>query len=135
DRKVLRYDITDASGKGGHRTKTVVIKGYPTVTFSTAKSTQEDQERTRMWLLSPETSQEKLKASLRLLGFRLGQRGAFKAWVEKDAGRRWLTARIASIRATGIRDVIIERWERVLEDYEKNRKFLSPRAQRDWPRL
>ncbi len=135
DRKVLRYDITDKSGKGGNRTKTVVIKGYPTVTFSTTKSTQEDQERTRMWLLSPETSQEKLKESLKLLGFRLGERAAFKTWVEKDPGRQWLKARIASIRATGIRDVIIPDWERVLEEYEKDRKFLSPRAQRDWPRL
>jgi hypothetical protein len=88
-----------------------------------------------MWLLSPETSQQKFKESLELLGFRVGTRGAFREWVDSDPGRRWLKARVKLIRETGIREVIIENWKAVLADYEKERAYLSPRAQRDWPRL
>jgi hypothetical protein len=82
DRKVLTYKITDKTGKGGLRTKTVEIIGYPTVVFCTAKSTLEDQERTRLWFLSPETSQEKLSESLHLLTKKYSDPDAYREWLE-----------------------------------------------------
>jgi len=135
DRKILRYQITDRQGKGSLRTKTIVIKGYPTVVFATARSTREDQEKTRIWLLSPETTQEKIGEALELLGFRVGDRGAFQQWLEADPGRRWLRLRIHRIRETGIDDVVIKNWKGVLDRFKEKREFLSPRASRDWPRL
>src|SRR5207249_4943511 len=135
DQKILRFDITDKTGKGGLRTKTVVIQGYPTVVFATAKSTKEAQEQTRMWLLSPEASQEKIKEALKLLGLRIGTRAAFKEWIENDPRRRWLRQRIQAIRNSGIREVVVEDWEDLLREYEAERTSLSPRAMRDWPRL
>jgi len=135
DMKVLRYSTTDKTGKGGLRTKTVIIRGYPTAILATAKPTQEDQERTRMWLLSPEVSQEKFLESLKLLGVKIGHREAFREWIETHPQRRWLKERIRQIRTTGIRNVIIPDWEKILERYEEKRPYLSPRSQRDWPRL
>jgi hypothetical protein len=135
DQRILRFDITDKTGKGGLRTKTVVIKGFCVVIFATAKSTREEQEQSRMWLLSPETGQSKLKESLKLLGFRIGDRAAFREWIANDPGRRWLRARVSAIRETGIRDVIIPDQAKILEDYLSQRPYLAPRASRDWPRL
>jgi hypothetical protein len=135
DMKLLRYSTTDKTGKGGLRTKTVIIRGYPTAIFATAKPTQEDQERTRMWLLSPEVSQEKFLESLKLLGVKIGHREAFREWIETHPQRRWLKERIRQIRATGIRNVIIPDWKKILERYGEKRPYLSPRSQRDWPRL
>jgi len=135
DLKFLRYSITDKTGRGGLRAKTVIIRGYCTTLFATAKPTQEDQERTRMWLLSPEVSQEKLEDSLNLLGIKVGHREAFKEWIENHPRRRWLKERIHAIRDTGIRNVIILDWEKMLERYKEKRQYLSPRSQRDWPRL
>ncbi|MEM2882462.1 MAG: hypothetical protein QXL35_04395 [Candidatus Bathyarchaeia archaeon] len=135
DRRLLRYSITDKTEKGGLRTKTVIIRGYPAAIFATTKPTQEDQERTRMWLLSPEAGQGKLRESLELLGMRIAHREAFREWLEGHPMRRWLMERIRLIRGSGIRDVIIPGWQRILERYRRDRPHLSPRSQRDWPRL
>lgn len=46
DRRELLYKITDKTTSGGNRTKNVIIRGYPTVIFSSAKLDLNDQERT-----------------------------------------------------------------------------------------
>jgi len=135
DRKMLRYDITDKTGRGGLRTETVIIRGYPTVVFATAKPTQEDQKRTRMWLLSPEAGQEKITRSLRLLGARISNRDAFKEWLQNHPTRNWLINRVLQIRASGIKNVIVPQWDKILERFMKERPYLTPRTQRDFPRL
>jgi len=135
DKRGLRYDITDKTGKGGLRTKTVVIRGFAAVIFATAKPTQEDQERTRLWLLSPEVTEEKLQESLRLLGARVAHREAWREWIDSHPLRSWLRERIRAIRATGVRDIVIPEWQSVLERFMAKRPHLNPRFQRDWPRL
>jgi len=137
DSKILRYGITDRREKYGLRSKIVLIRGYPTVAFATAQSTQEDQERTRMWLLSPGAGQEKLKESLKLLAEKISNREKFKEWVDAHPKRRWLRDRVMAIRDERIRNVVIpkSKWEELLSDYMKKRPKLSPRTQRDWPRL
>jgi hypothetical protein len=59
DRRELLYKITDKTTSGGNRTKNVIIRGYPTVIFSSAKLDLNDQERTRAVILSPETDHKK----------------------------------------------------------------------------
>jgi len=135
DSKVLRFSITDRTERAGQRTKSVILIGYSSVNFATAKPTQEDQERTRMLLLSPEATQEKILDAMKLQGVRIGHREAFREWIESHPMRRWLKERIRAIRATGIRNVVIPDWEKILERYSKERPYLSPRALRDWPRL
>ena len=135
DQKELQYKITDKSEKHGLRTKNVIIKGFPTVIFCTAKFNMDEQEKTRAWLLSPEASEEKIAESIRLLAERIGNREAFKKWLESNRERLWLKARVKAIRESGIKDVIIEDIEKVLEYFEKDKKHLIPRHQRDFPRL
>lgn len=88
-----------------------------------------------MWLLSPEASQEKLEESLELLGVKIGNREAFAEWIQNHPSRRWLMERIQQIRNSGIRNIIIPDWPKILERYKEKRPHLSPRSQRDWPRL
>lgn len=135
DKKTLRYEITDKTGRGGLRTKTVVIRGYPTVIYSITKPTSEDQEKTRMWLVSPEARQEKILASLHLLSKRIGDRENFKEWIQTDPQRRWLMTRITQIRTSGIRHVKIPQSQKILERFLKDRPDITPRSQRDFPRL
>jgi hypothetical protein len=135
DRKVLVYKITDKTGRGGLRTKTVEIVGYPTVVFCTAKSTLEDQERTRLWFLSPETSQEKLSESLHLLTKKYSNPDAYREWLETQPMRKWLKIRIESIRRRRIRKVVITDDGLLLERFTKGRTRLAPRVQRDYPRF
>lgn len=58
DEREIMIKSTDKKERLGLRTKTVVVKGYPTVIFCSAKFTLADQEKTRLLLLSPEISQE-----------------------------------------------------------------------------
>lgn len=64
DEKEIMFKITDKREKAGLRTKTVIVHGFPTVIFCTAKFELEEQEKTRLLLLSPEVSQEKLRESI-----------------------------------------------------------------------
>jgi hypothetical protein len=66
DRKILPVKITDKTREGGNRTKNIWLIGYPTVIFLSASFSLKEQERTRVWLLSPEMKQEKLRKSLQL---------------------------------------------------------------------
>jgi len=61
DRKELHYKITDKSSKRKLRTKRIKIIGYPSVVFCTGKLRIEDQEATKLILLSLETNQEKIR--------------------------------------------------------------------------
>jgi hypothetical protein len=135
DRKVLTYKITDKREKAGLRTKTVELIGYPAVVFCATKPTLEDQERTRLWLLSPETTQEKLSESLRLIGEKEGNREAFRERIRRDPMRSWLGERIRLIREKKVKSVIIPNHDQVLQRFLSGRRYLKPRDQRDFPRL
>lgn len=131
----LHYRITDKTTKGGLRTKHVVIKGYPVVVFCSTKLTSDDQEKTRVFLLSPETNPEKIREGIKLLGKKLGDRDHFRAEVEGDKRRRWLKRRIYAIKTAGIRNVNITNIEEICKRFLDEHPYLAPRHQRDFPRL
>jgi hypothetical protein len=66
DRKKTEIKITDKSQKGGNLTKTVLIRGFPAVSFATTYLKLDDQEITRALIISPEISQEKIEESIKL---------------------------------------------------------------------
>jgi len=98
DVKELQFKITDRTKSGAQRTKNVIIKGFPTFIFCSAKMSLEEQELTRCFILNPETSQEKLDESLRLLAAKVGNREAFRQWVENHPLRKLLRDRISAGR-------------------------------------
>ena len=135
DRKTLIYKITDKREKAGLRTKTVEIIGYPSVLFCTAKTTLDDQERTRLWLLSPEVTQQKLLASLKLLTQKETDLEEFRKYIESHPLRNWLVTRVSQIRASGVRNIIIPYGNQILDRFLQRHSYLTPRDQRDYPRL
>jgi len=135
DRKTLIYKITDKREKAGLRTKTVEIIGYPSVLFCTAKTALDDQERTRLWLLSPEVTQQKLLASLELLTQKETDLEEFRKYIESHPLRNWLVTRVSQIRASGVRNIIIPYGNQILDRFLQRHSYLTPRDQRDYPRL
>jgi len=135
DQKRLYYKITDRSEKLGLRTKNVVLIGFPTIVFCSANLNLDEQERTRVFMLSPEVEEEKITESIYLLGRKLGDRDAYKRALEADARRTWLRSRVKMISMAGIRDVIIENPGRICERFLKGHPNPIPRHQRDFPRL
>jgi hypothetical protein len=128
--------ITDKSQKHGLRTKNVIVRGYPTVCFCSTNADPDEQEKTRMILLSPSTDQEKLKEALLLLALRKSNPEEYKRRMESDPRRVWLMNRIYAVRQWGIREVIVpEDGKAVCDRFIAEHPHLQPRHQRDLPRI
>jgi ribosomal protein S27AE len=137
DDKEIRFEITDKTEKFGIKTKKVIIQGFPTVIFCSAKFGMQDQEKTRLLLLSPEISQEKLRESILLRIAKECDREEFKRRMLQDAKRNLLASRVDAIRDSHIKHVKIpddlksEIYQQFMEDHPN----LTPRNQRDISRL
>ena len=136
DDKELVYMITENRKSGGLRTKTVILRGYPSVFFASAKQNMDEQEKTRVIQLSPELDQEKLIESLQLAALRNANPTAFAKKMAEDPQRVWLVNRISSIRHCTVREIVIPDDGRVVyEKFMQEHKHLKPRYQRDFPRV
>jgi hypothetical protein len=135
DRQELHYKITDRNQKKGLRTKNVFLRGYPTIIFCSAKLNLDEQEQTRVFLVSPEVEEEKIMESIYLLAEKLGNRTSFQAMLAADARRSWLQARVEAIKAAHIYEVLIDDSESVCKRFLNEHTHLIPRHQRDFPRL
>lgn len=137
DKKEIEHKITDRHNRTGLRTKRVVIQGYPTVIFCTAKSEMKDQERTRLLLLSPETTTEKIRDSILLKIEKESNRSAFAEYMEGDPKRAWLRDRVANIKHSHIKQVTIpeELRSEIADRFLDSHSTLIPRHQRDISRV
>lgn len=135
DRLTLRYKITDRTQKSGQRTKNVVIHGFPTVIFCTSHPSLNNQEKTRLVLLSPDTTQDKIRQSILLTSQRLGDRVTFHDALKEDPKRQWLRERIAAIRDQHVDEIVIPECDQLAERFLSARPHLRPRHMRDFPKL
>jgi hypothetical protein len=137
DVRELPLKITDPKERHGLRTKNIVIKGFPTVIFCSAKVSMKDQEKTRLLLLSPEITQEKLRESIALKIEKEADREAFYQRMESDPHRRALKERVEAIKKASIKHVKIPEEDRsfIYNKFIEDHKFLIARHQRDISRL
>jgi hypothetical protein len=135
DQRDLLYKITDRSKKGNLRTKNVELHGYPTLIFCAASFKLDEQEKTRVIMLSPETNSEKLSESIRLKIARDADRNQWDTWVQSHPRRRWLKARIDQLRTVNIKQVILPDEDEIYEVFKAKHPRLNPRHQRDISRI
>lgn len=134
DEKELDVKITDRKEKYGIRTKTVRIRGYPTVIFCSGSLKMNEQEATRSFLLSPETTQEKLRESIELKIKKESNTGEYFEWIASDKRRYYLKERIEQIKKENIKYIVIDS-EKIKKLFFENHSKLKPRHQRDISRL
>jgi len=137
DSKIIELNITDKTREGGHRTKKVLVIGYPTVHFNSVRFSLDEQERTRLWLDSPEITQKKFKDTLKQQSKSLANREAFKEELQKNKDRQLLKLRVRLIKESQVRNVNIkpEAADAIYTKFLKDHPTLTPRHQRDFPRL
>jgi hypothetical protein len=137
DEREAIFKITDRTKSGKHRTKTVILRGYPTVLYCSAKLTGEDQENTRTFILSPEMTQEKLREAVDLIAEKETDYDVFLENIVKDPRRQWLAERLTCIKATRIREITLapEDSAYLKDQFLKRNPYLVPRYTRDFPRL
>jgi len=97
----------------------------------------EQQERTRLLLLSPETNPEKIKDAILLKIEKESNRKAFQDFMESDPQRTWLRCRVKAIRDHDIKNIVIpeELRQKIAEKFFNKHNSLIPRLQRDISRL
>jgi hypothetical protein len=137
DEKEIMFKITDKREKAGLRTKTVIVHGFPTVIFCTAKFGLQEQEKTRLLLLSPEISQEKLRESILLKIERESDRERFLQRMLEDPDRRLLAMRVWSLKRAKIKNVKIPEGlrKKIYDRFLEEHNYLIARHQRDISRL
>jgi len=135
DQKELLYKITDKREKKGLRTKNVIIIGFPSVIFCTGSLRIDEQESTRNILLSPETTEEKLRESIVLKGLKEGNITFFEELLENNKTREMLRKRILLIKNKGIKNIIVPNYEEVVDRFIRTHTKLKPRHSRDLGRL
>lgn len=135
DEKEMHSKITDKNQKGGNRTKTVIIKGFPSVIFCTAGLTINEQEATRFLLLSPEVNHEKIRQGILESIKKEADAESYKDWLDENPERKLLKERIRAIKLEGIREIRIASHQKVIDGFFSEHKVLKPRHQRDIKRL
>ena len=105
--------------------------------FCTSKFSMEDQERTRLLILSPEASQEKIKDAILLKIERESNREKFRNFMESDPKRVWLRNLVSTIASAGVQQIVIpeELRDKIAESFFERHNNLIPRHQRDISRL
>lgn len=131
DKDEILVKITDKNLKGGNKTKNVLIKGYPVTVFCTANTHTDEQEITRTILLSPETTQEKLKSGIENRMQYESNKKLYKNILDQDSDRNELKKRILAIKYSGIKNVIVKDWENVSRSFISSQTTLKPHHQRD----
>ncbi len=135
DAKEMQSKITDKNQKGGNKTKTVIIVGYPSVIFCTAGLALDEQEATRFLLLSPETTQEKIREGIQQAIRKGVNKDKYDSVLNSDSGRQLLIERIRAIRQEKIINIHIESEEKIEARYISGKTLFKPKHQRDIKRL
>jgi len=135
DEKEIKAKITDKNQRGGNRTKTVIIKGFPVVIFCTAGLRLDEQEATRFLLLSPEISYEKIREAIYEKIKKEADSKSYKDATEKNPDRKLLKERILVIKEANVKEIKLGNPELVKELFSKNMKQPKPRHQRDIARV
>jgi hypothetical protein len=97
----------------------------------------QEQEKTRLLLLSPEITQEKLRESIWLRILKEGDREAYNKMMSENQDRKNLATRVWSIKRENLKGVKIpgEMCARIGEQFLEDHKFLTGRNMRDISRL
>ena len=135
DKKEIRLKITDKTQKFGLKTKTVLLRGYPSVIFCTAGLKIDEQEATRFLLLSPETNQEKIREAIHEKIKKEADNDSYKAWLSQNPERELLKDRILAVKQADIQEIKIGSPEKIEERFFSKNKMLKPRHSRDIGRL
>ncbi|GAI30017.1 unnamed protein product, partial [marine sediment metagenome] len=135
DKKEISLKITDKTQKFGLRTKNILLKGYPSVIFCTARLKIDEQEATRFLLLSPETSQEKIREAIHEKIKKETDTNTYHEGLNNAPARKLLKERIRAIKQENIKEIKIGSPEEIEDRFLEKDKMLKPRDSRDIGRI
>lgn len=134
DSREVVHSLTNKKG-GRNQTDTIIIEGFAATVFCSANMVLDEQETTRAILVSPESTEAKLKQSIHLQARRGSNEDEFDDWLESRPERVKLMERIVAIRDEHVDEIIIEDPSEIEQRFIKQITSLQPRHQRDMSHL
>ena len=131
DEHELHYLMTNKDKKGSNRAELVILEGWPATVFCSASMQLDEQETTRAILLSPEVTEDKLKAGVHLQAERGADEAKFDEWLESNPERKALKLRILAIKQANVKNIIIQDVESIEQRFNVMFPKLKPRNMRD----
>lgn len=131
DDKRIPFAITNKSNGGKNVATEGYMLGFPSTFFCSANMRVDEQEQTRCLVLSPESSSEKIMASVNTSIVRNSNRNAYDTQIENDEGRKMLKERILYVKSLRIDTIDIDDSEYLRTRFLENRNSLLPKAQRE----
>lgn len=138
-RAVLSHDSREVihslvnRNKGRNKTDTIIIEGFPATVFCSAGMRLDDQEATRAILISPESTEAKIKLAIQERIKRGKDEAKYTSELESTSKRIELKERIMAIRNEHVDEIIItdKDAEAIEERFFTMLHILKPRNQRD----
>ena len=131
DSKRTPFAITNKGKNGKNTAMEGYILGFPSTFFCSANMRIDEQEQTRCLILSPESTQEKIRAGVDTSIAKNSHRDAYEAQIEGDKSRRQLMERILYIKNLKIKTIDIDDSDYLKNKFMNGRKALLPRTQRE----
>lgn len=131
DSKRTPFAITNKGKNGKNTAMEGYILGFPSTFFCSANMRIDEQEQTRCLILSPESTQEKIRAGVDASIAKNSHRDAYEAQIEGDKSRRQLMERILYIKNLKIKTIDIDDSDYLKNKFMDGRKTLLPRTQRE----
>lgn len=135
DSKEIVASITDKKKGAGNRTKKVILRGFPAVTFCSADLKMDEQECTRFIMLSPDMDPNKIKLSV-IEKLKLEEDPErYREKLESDPRRIALMERIRAIRDAHVGSIKLGNSYMIQEEFLRENPRLKARHQRDIGRI
>ncbi len=134
DSREVIHSLTNKKG-ARNQVDMIIIEGFPATVFCSANMVLDEQETTRAILVSPESTEAKLKQAIHLQARRGSNEDEFDEWLESRPERAELMKRIVAIRDEHVDEIIIEDPDKIEQRFIKQLQALQPRHQRDMSHL
>jgi hypothetical protein len=123
--------LTNKDKKGANRASKVIFVGFPSIILCSAGLRLDEQEATRVVLLSPEESDEKIRDSVHFTAMRNSGNAAYMKKLEENPFRVSLKERILAIRTEHVQDIYIPSINEIEIRFHKTLGKLKSRHNRD----
>ncbi len=131
------HKITEKTGKGKLEAKEIVLRGRPVFVYCSTNTFMDLQEMTRMLILSPEQTEEKIKESIDNTFLQETESEEYQKFVETNPERILLSLRIEAIKQAKIEYIKFKKEdaEYIREEFLSSKRNLQGRHNRDIKRL
>ena len=130
DLKETPFMLTNKNKSGKNEAIDSYILGFSTVLFCSANLRIDGQEQTRSFILSPENTDETIRASIDACIDRDSNELAYQNWLNSNEERNSLIDRIVYIKNLGVEHIDLYDKEYVKNRFYENLPFLVPGARR-----